>query len=393
LVPPVGGSDTALIEGAYEIAKRDLRSCYGELGIYAGPKNFREYWGRDSFFSSPGACDLGDYGVVRRNLELFRDHQRDDGLIPVRLDPRDHTLALLGIERPYDELKVRYKAGAPWSGEVADTSALYVISACDYAEKSGGMAWLKDNHASLCKALSHLDDRKNSLGLIDEDLVAGWADMTLKCGSTAYLNMLAWRANSRLGDLTGCRKKKAKAAELKEAIMENLWLEDEGYFADWIGRNGKVYRHFFADGNVLAPAWGLADAEKTQRIYSYIDRNDLAKVPIVACHPSLPKGMDLFIRAVFPNYHPSNVFTWLSPLEAMGRYAIDKAAAEGDLARFAKTIVDLGTVHEVLTPEGKPMECARYKSERQFAWASGTFIHAVHQMGLAPEEKFSAPFE
>ena len=59
----MGNSITDSITNAYRIALSDLKSNYRELGIYAGPKNHREYWARDSFFASFGCCAVGDYVV------------------------------------------------------------------------------------------------------------------------------------------------------------------------------------------------------------------------------------------------------------------------------------------------------------------------------------------
>ena len=40
------------IKQAYNVAKNDLRACYGKQGINAGLNHFKDYWARDAFFAS-----------------------------------------------------------------------------------------------------------------------------------------------------------------------------------------------------------------------------------------------------------------------------------------------------------------------------------------------------
>ena len=383
--------DFTVIRQAYSIALRDLRVNYGACGIYAGQQNFREYWARDGSFSMMAAALIGDFDIVRRNLALFREHQRADGHIPLRVEERSHSLALVGIRLPYSGPRARHRSSALWSTDAVDTPALYILAGCDYAAKSGDAAWLEDNAASMLSAAGWLLARKNHLGLIDEGLVANVADQTFKTGSVTYTNVCVWKALTSLEAALDGRGIAGEAGALEQAILEHLWLDDRGHFADWLGRKGKLYGHFSSDGNVLAAVFGLAGEERARRICQYIDDHRLAEpLPLRFCHPHMDSLNDLFARALFRNYSTDNIFGWLGPLAAMARLeARDSQGALADLERYAAKVVEIGTRFEVLTSSGEEVRLPYYRSERQFAWAAASTILAVHRLadaGVLPKD-------
>jgi hypothetical protein len=58
---------------AFSIAIKSLRSCYGQLGIYAGGTHFYDLWARDHCFSSWGALFIGDHVVVKKGTGVASD--------------------------------------------------------------------------------------------------------------------------------------------------------------------------------------------------------------------------------------------------------------------------------------------------------------------------------
>ena len=358
-----------VIKRALEIAKKDLRANYGTLGIYAGQKNHREYWSRDSFFATYGACAIEDFEIVRKNLDLFRRYQRENGQIPLRVEDRNHALNFIHLKVKYDPPVARFRSSQPWADEVVDASALYIIAACEYTNKSGDEKWMALAKPNLEKAAEWLWDRRNDLGLVDEGLVAGWADMTLKSGSVTYTNLCTWKA---LGDL-GWKK---EAVELGKAINKYLWSSGKGYYIDWINRGNKAYRDFFVDGNVLAVVWGLADLKKAKRIYEFIDKHGLDTTPTTTCFPALVWWMDLWVMIIFPWYHTSHSFISWGALSTLGRKQInDKARFDKNLISLSKVIVRNRCVPEFVNSQGLMVDTVLYKTERGLAWNAGLFIY------------------
>jgi hypothetical protein len=78
---------------------------------------------------------------------------------------------------------------------------------------------------------------------------------------------------------------------------------EKGYYIDRIGKkngNGKKkYDHFFVDGNLLVITLGLASENQSESILNFIDDNNLNEIPVVTCHPKLPKTMELFRTCYF----------------------------------------------------------------------------------------------
>lgn len=364
---------------AEKIAIRDLRSNYGKLGIYAGPKNHHEYWARDSFFASFGACSLGDFEIVRKNLDLFIKYQKENGQIALRIEERNHSLHFLGIEVKYDPPVARFKCSQPWATDVVDASALFVISALNYSKVSGDKKWLVRNMPSVIKATNWLLKRKNKLGLIDENFMASWADMILKKGSVTYTNACIWKA---LKEMSAVDKKwLGEESSLKGSINRRLWSKERGYFVDWIGRGGRVHDYFFTDGNLLAIVWGLADRKKAKSIFKFIDDNGLGKIPVTCGHPRLDWWNDLINKIVFPMYQTKYTFLWWGCFSVIARRNTGNiTGAYRDLLKVSQKIVEYGTCHEVLTEAGEPVNLWLYKSEKQIAWTAGIYIYAYNSL-------------
>lgn len=370
--------DTKAIKEAKAIAIRDLRSNYGNLGIYAGPKNFHEYWARDGFFATFGACSLKDYKIVRKNLDLFIKYQAVDGQIPLRVEEKKHALSLLGINLPYKQPQPVYNSSQIWAAKAMDPTILFVIAALFYVNSSGDNGWLSKNESNISKAIDWVLKRKGENGLIDEGLIANWADMALKAGSVTYTNVCFWKA---LKDFSEIRPEfNAEAESLKKAINSKLWSKGKGYYVDWVGRNGHIYDDFFVDGNLLAVVWGLADASKAQSIFSFIVKNRLDTPPVIPCFPRLPWLMDIVIRIVSPFFHTKNIFAWWGPWEILGKVAVDdESGAIKDLINLSEIVVGNGTFVEVFNQKGFPADVFWYKVERKAAWGAGVFLYAVSE--------------
>ena len=63
-------------KNAFEIAKKSLKECYEKNGIIAGKVHYANHWARDSFYASWGALELGDFEIVKKNLELFLKYMK-----------------------------------------------------------------------------------------------------------------------------------------------------------------------------------------------------------------------------------------------------------------------------------------------------------------------------
>lgn len=366
------------IEEALKIAIKELRSNYGEYGIYAGPKKHRQYWARDSFITSFGTCALGDFEQVKKVLNTFILFQREDGHIPARVEDNYHFLTLLGIKLKRKKLVALHRQTQPWASDVVDSNSWFIISAHNFIKMSNDKSWLKKNLNALIKAAHWLTKKVNNNHLVTEGYTSNWSDCNFVSGNTSYNNVLAWKAfvcMSELADGSGKEKFKKLADSIKESINQLMWDNNNGYFIHYIGPKGFKHNEFYSDGNLLAISWGFATKEQATRIYQYMDTN-LGEYEVPTGYPRLIWWDNLVNSLVFPMYKTENIFTLWQGMYALSKTnSGDSKKALGMLERMAKTIVEYKTCHEVLTPDNQPVNLWFYKSEGGISWTASMFIY------------------
>ncbi len=377
-------NDKNLLLRALNIAITDLRSNYGNLGIYASPFKHRQYWARDSFIASIGACTLNDYNQVKNNLNTFIKYQRNDGHIPARIEENYHFLTVFGIYSKRKKLTVLHKQSQPWASDVVDSNSWFIISSYNYIKTSNNQKWFRENVDALDKAIEWLISKLDKSNLIKEGFTANWSDCNFVKGNTIYNNVLAWKALLCISELSEGVKKEnyLKMADfLKVNINKYFWDDVNGYFIHYIGLHGTRYKEFYSDGNLLSIWWGLANQNQTKKIYKFIDNNNLTKNLIPIAYPRLVLWDNIANHLIFPMYKTENTFTLWTCIYILSKI-VSGNLADGarEITRFAETIVNFNTCHEVLTPDGKPVDMWFYKSEKSMAWTSGMFILAFNQL-------------
>lgn len=371
-----------IINSAYKIAVSDLRSNYGSLGIYAGPKNFREYWARDSFFASYGSLSLHDFEIVKKNLDLFTKYQRADGHIPLRVEERFHAPALVGIIVNHNKPVALHKPSQPWAGEAIDSNPLYLIILSEYVLRSGDRQWAIDNKEKIMKAVSWLEGKFNDRDLVTEGYNAGWADFTFKRGNVMYTNILVWRAFSLL-----CKALPPEAASycslltkrLEKSIIKNFWNRKRGFYFDHIGKHGFKHKVFASDGNLLSIFFNYSSHKKGLAIMNFIDNHNLNRIPVPIYFKGLEWRHKFLNHLLYKNYNTDNTFTWWGSICSVCRMKLGfKREAVNDLYKLSKIILKYQTTPEIVDPKGNIVSNIWYKSELKSSWAAGVFVYAVN---------------
>lgn len=155
-------------------------------------------------------------------------------------------------------------AGAAWevykvTGDVKWLETVYPV-----VKKSleVDMRTIYDEQTGLAKGeSSFIDWRKQSY--------PQWMDAgdisASKCLGTNMVHYIALTSGAQmaqiLGDVQAAEKFNAKAAEVKAAVNEHLWMEDKGYYAQYLGgRNDDIlYKKSETLGQALAILYGVAD--------------------------------------------------------------------------------------------------------------------------------------
>lgn len=365
------------LQSAYNIAIKDLINNFGPLGIYAGNRNHREYWARDSFFASLGLLSDKRYDIVRKNLNLFTSNIREDGHIPARIEERPHLLNLLGIIQSYryNKSRVLHKQSQPWASDVVDSNSLFLISSCAYLSETKDVLWFEQKKKILKQSAKWLEERIDRTGLLREGYTASWFDASLKSGYVAYSNILCWKAFLEISKQNGFARYRKLAKKLQKAILENFWDKQRNYFIDWISSRGRRHTYFSADANLLAVWWEIIAKKPSGKILNFIDLHKLNKIPIRLVYPKLSGINYYFNKIIFHNYAGENSFIWWGVVLALARKVVgDLKRMHIDMNIIADVIVMQNSCPEVFSIKGKPVNGILYKSENGLTWTAGLYV-------------------
>lgn len=354
---------------AFDIAKRDLKACYGEHGIFAGLSHFKDYWARDAFFASFGALELGDLEIVRKNIELFMSYSIK-GQLPLRVGRRTYEIIISkqGKRRP---IYTTDKTNKP----SVDQNSLFISVLKEYTKKAG-LEIVKDNKEKI-KAIMDWNFKLDIDAdlLIEETEYSNWADSLKKKGKVLYSNVCHIYALKCMSDL-GFKEYLPKYKEAKKRLNELFWSGE--HYIDWIDEE-KHYNYFSTDGNFLAILLGISDEKKAMHIEEASHIFDIHDVPSRCVHPEFPKNYAyLPLRlAGLGDYHNGLSWIWLGCINALAKHhlGMEKEAKEL-MHKISKLIEQYGYVYEVYTKEGKPVNRLFYRAEFPFAWSSGMFVYA-----------------
>jgi len=395
------------ISRALEIAADSLRKCYAENGILAGRKHFDDYWARDGFFASLGACALGDYEIVKKQLKLFLSKQKTNGEIPLRIGCNFVVFKMLGLKFLYknrkkeDEARYIIDRNYPWiSGRKipSDQNSMLAIAFENYCRTSGDWKFARENYEKLRMAVEWnftLDTDGDML--IEEGPYCSWLDTVKKSGKVLYTECLHYwaclsvaRVSKRLKILKDYKQYSKRAEIIRKRINSLMW--NGKYYTDWISEDGKRHEFFSTEGNFLAVMLRISDGKKDSLIISKLAELGLETgVPYRTNHPSygIRHTDPLNYVALIPDYHDGMSWLWIGCLGIAAKTAAGKRKNAMLLAEKISDIVlrdgDFFEVYE--RRSGLPVNRIFYKSERPFAWAAGMFIYAIKNYCNKKKEK------
>ncbi|MBD3203509.1 hypothetical protein GF327_04395 [Candidatus Woesearchaeota archaeon] len=374
------------IKNAYNIAVKTLRKKYRKKGIFAGKNHFDDYWARDSFYASLGSLELGDFKIVKKNLELFLNFQKPNGRIPIRVGRSTLEIVLNGIglyKKRKDTPRYTEDKG---KNIPMDQNSLLIICFYNYIKKTKDIEFLKNHLNKLKKAIQwNLMFDKDKDMLIEEDYFATWADNLKKRGNVLYTNICHCHALYCISELFGFINYKKdqklyreKYNETKKKINEVFW--NGLFYSDWVYK-GIKYDYFSTDGNVLAVVFDIADKKKSKRIENSLEKSGINNfVPSLTNLPKYPlkysTSLQLLLMGI-PDYHNGICWLWLGCLDVVAKH---KAGMQKDafslLKRISEIIIKYNGVYEVYEKTGQPVNRLFYKSEEEFAWSAGLFVRA-----------------
>ena len=381
-------SATSHIQDAYKIALSNLRARYTARGIVAGSTHFSDIWVRDSMYASFGALSVGDYEIVKINLETLLKYKSDTYQIPLRVGEKHFMKKFLfGISSKTPQARFIDDKNV---SVVVDSNSLFMIGMERYLEYTQDKQFARTHYDDLRKILdwNFTQDKDQDL-LIEEGYYAGWADSIRKKGCVLYTNVLhysAVNAMATISSLLGEKEFTHHYEQLSERVLEKIndtfW--NNGFYIDWV--NGSKKQDILStDGNILSILLGVANMDQAHAIQDSIATFGIDHdFSVETNYPRYKK------RHIFPFFHLVNMsdyhngvkWLWLGCIDSVSKYIIGrKKEAMATIDKIAQKIIEYNGVYEVYD-KGAPLKRLCYKSEQGFAWSSGLYVWACKELGL-----------
>ncbi|NBV83903.1 hypothetical protein EBR57_07280 [bacterium] len=374
------------IFSAYDKAVATLRSRYSNLGILAGKKHFSDLWARDFCFAGLGALGLGDYDTVKQGLETLLSFIQADGQIPLRVGQKHFLLKYMGIDAKIPQARYIDDKG---HSVAVDNNSLFVILTHRYVTTTSDTEFLIRHYDAIKKAvLWNFTQDSDYDSLMEEGYFAGWADSLKKEGKVLYTNVLHYQAVRAFSELSkGINPDdhlefNQRADEIADRIQAVFW--EGSYFIDWVTASHRQST-FSSDGNVLAIIFGIASPNQSRSIQTFIQSNQLTSGFSTSTRYPQYRTRHIywpFLLINMADYHNGMEWLWVGCADVVSKWhSGHHAESVALITQIAHKIIEFGGVYEVYH-KGAPVRRLFYKSEEWFAWSSGMFVWACHELGI-----------
>ena len=346
----------------------------------------RESWARDFGFAIYGLLALQEVQTIHDTLEAFFWYQRPDGQLPVKLQSlrvfNRFLHSLLGREQSLTgEITPKYRTGHRTAS--LDGQALLVIAACEYIIQTEAHEFAVQNWDKLRQSVQWLREYQQPDGaLLHQSVYADWADSVARKGAVFYTNIVYWKALQQMSQLADTLEEQTAsqhylqtAAQVKQALIDQLWHLQHGYF-----KTSPELDNLSSAGNLLAVAWRLVDEEQANSILDALQSFNMADpVPTQAAFPAYPKSLIALENRLggLGNYHTEGAWLWIGAWHIIALCQLGRAPeALKLLSRAAQVITRDQQINEVYGLDGQPLATIWYTSEAPLTWNAAMLVHA-----------------
>lgn len=349
--------------------------------LAAGQNQFKTLWARDFCFSVPGLLVAGESGLVKRQIEMYFQFQRADGLIPRGVDvcpPQWRVVAnsihhfVTKLLPKYEKRKLKPEYYGEHRTEAFDSGVLLVLALLKFLEHEKIPLDLEVYGPRIKNILDFYLSHKKE-GLIHQAAYSDWQDSARRKGAGLYLNVLLlilakvlMRYDIRHSLFDG----------LKNAVFanffdrgQNLFCQD-GFLQIPLEANLWIVEHDLMEEHVRS--FDLYQSLKRSALWNSLG------IPIAPKYPN--KEVSLTTKVVgLRNYHDGLHWPWL--MAEAARIAVlqeDPQEADRIFLKIAEFVSRSGGVGEVYMADGRPFQSALYRSEMPFSWSSAKILEALH---------------
>jgi hypothetical protein len=383
-----------LVDEIYKRAVRSLRTCCHSRGLKASGRKHghHQVWARDSMIALLGGSMTEDrqiHDALLASVDVLRAHQSLSGCIPNNVD----------AETGKPNFRAYADAGLWW---IIGSS----IAAPDLGTCSRILAWYD------CQDV-------DQTGLISMQESADWQDLFCTRGKGLYMNclyVLALESAARVakacdapefaslysgraalvrsrvdayhwyrgdGDMlrhiahtfSSESKKDQDSLGRRRYLPKKRLLLDEHYYLPYLGFRA-AGEWFDSLGHMTAILAGVADDAQASHIFGFVDRSDMARLPMRALFPPVLEGdpdwRDYYGMLNLPDhYHNGGVWPFI------GGFYVAALVRTGHMRQAADALTRLARLNEAGEfnewhhgATGEPM------GVRDQAWSAGMFVYA-----------------
>ncbi len=349
--------------------------------LAAGQNQFKTLWTRDFCFCVPGLLIVGESSLVKRQIEMYFQFQRADGLIPRGVDvcPPQLRVVTNSIHRlaakllpKYETRKLKPEYYGEHRTEAFDSGVLLTIALLKYLDHEK-IPLDRDLYGPRIKGVLDFYLLHQKEGLVHQAAYSDWQDSARREGAGLYLNVLLL-----------ILAKKLKSYGFHHPLFDGL---ENAVFVKFFDRDRSLFRQDgFGQIPLEAHLWIIEHHLMEQHVgaddlYQQLKQSQLWELlgtPIAPVYPA--KEVSLTTKVVgLRHYHDGLHWPWL--MAEAARIAIlqkDQPEADGIFSKIADFVSRSGGVGEVYLANGRPFRSNFYRSEMPFSWSSAKILEALH---------------
>lgn len=218
-------------------------------------------------------------------------------------------VSMYSLMRKVKDGRIVQDTGTGGAYPVSTDRTIWATAAWEVYKATGDEKWLRDTYTIISKSLD--EDMLNAFdpetGLVrGESSFLDWREQTYprwmqpadiyaskNLGTNAahfQANRVAAMMAGKLGDQAAAAKYNKVAERIRDGINKYLWLEDKGYYGQFLyGRNYEILSpRAEALGEALAVIFGVADAERSATIVAHTPVTDFGVPSISPQIPGIP---------------------------------------------------------------------------------------------------------
>lgn len=357
MVVPRLDSGQAAYDEAYAKAVRDVAASI-RGGAFVAGESWPSVWVRDASYAVDLGCGLMHPDVARTTMR---------GVAAGGAWAQDRAAHFGGWPRLTDAI---VGAVGAWACYLATADEEFLRWSHDATRASLARAEREVFDGGLFRGCASF--MESNSGYPPRFAFRGRAVGATKALSTNVLHHRGYTIAARAAALLGEDPEpfEVRAAALKRAINERLWLPERGHYAYFEDADGRPSQRWEGLGTALALLWGVADDQQAAAIFDTVTPT---RHGLPCLWPRFPLWQPWLPRDEY-RYHNGMVWPFVQGYwgwAAAARGAVEVFAAE--LARLADLAGRARTYHEFYHPDsGRPGGSARQ------LWSAAGYLAMVH---------------